>query len=154
MDCKKLIISKHALNRTIERMIKCQNIKLNKKQVKKNTKAAYKLIENELKNSFAYSYNMYDECTYYYSKLDKNGKCNKYVVSDENVVITVIINIDLSEEVKKVKLIYKKKIIKIEEMRRYKISDYIYTLIDGMRFLFVVSIDDNSIFSFQSLKGC
>ena len=39
-------------------------------------------------------------------------------------------------------------------MRRYKISDYIYTLIDGMRFLFVVSIDDNSIFSFQSLKGC
>lgn len=153
MKCKKYIISKHALNRTIERLIKCQNIKLNKKQVKRNTKAAEKLIEHEIKNAFAYCYNEVENCTYYYTCLDENGKCNKYVLSDENVVVTVIVNLDLSNEIKKNKLIFINNNLSIK-VEKYMLSEYIYMLINGVKVLFIVDINRRYIFSFKSLKGC
>ena len=48
-------ISKHALNRMIERNVLCQNKKLNKKQIKRNKQEALQKLKREITKYFAYS---------------------------------------------------------------------------------------------------
>lgn len=107
----KYLISKHALNRTIERLLLSQNIKLNKKQVSKNKKKAINKITYDIENYFAKSNGVLYK--YIYSCIKEDGTCTKYVISKKNnKIVTVINNVRLETEENNNVLIYSfKKII-------------------------------------------
>lgn len=101
----KYLISKHALNRTIERLLLSQNIKLNKKQISKNKKKAINKITYDIENYFAKSYG--ELYKYIYSCLNDNGTCTKYVISKkDNKIVTVINKVRLKTEENNNVLIY------------------------------------------------
>lgn len=151
MKSQSYIISKHALNRTIERLIKCQNIKLNKKQVNKNLKKATNLIREDIKNSFAISYG--NDYIYCYSDL-KDEKCKKYVISKkDNVIVTVINNIPLFEELNKYVLVLIDKSLSVIKKESFFIIDCIYVLINNIRFIFLIDKHNNEINSFKKFEG-
>ena len=104
-----MVVSNHALNRMIERNVLCQNIKLNKKQVKKNRKRAMKRINNVLNNYFAYAISNDKNYKYLYAELAPNGICKKYIVHlDTDNLVTVINRIDFNNEIKKFNIFLKK----------------------------------------------
>ena len=147
-------ISKHALNRTIERLVLSQNIRLSKKQVSKNRKRAGQIIANDIQNYFAKATDMSKKYIYIYSKL-KDNLCRKYVINRENkIIITVIDNVNLNEEIKKYPLTLKKNNLKITKTVNYNISDYIYTTVNENKYIFVVSNENNKIYSLNCLKEC
>ena len=153
MKCQDYFISKHALERTIERLIMSQNIKLNKKQRSAFEKRANSIIKHNLNFRIATSYSNDGIYEYVYSDIDKHSKCRKYVVDIETKqVITVINNLDISEEINKYKLYFSKKGLKIIKKDKVLISDYIYVQIYKNAFLFVVNQDTNQISSIRKLE--
>ena len=155
MTKKSYFISKHALNRIIERLVLSQNIKLNKKQVSKNVGRAKNIIINDINNHFAKVYSADGKYKYVYSSLNKESKCRKYVISlDNNVVVTVINNLNLNEEIKKYKLTFDMKPQNIIKTEKYSISDYVYLHINNNQFLFVVDSFDDAIYSLKLIEEC
>jgi len=147
-------VSKHALNRTIERLILSRKIRLNKKQVSNNTKKAMKIIIDDINSGFAKSNSNDGKYKYIYSDLNKNNKCKKYVISlYDNNIITVINDINLSEEIKKYDINLKNKKNKITKKENKLIKNYIYTQINNNNFLFITDVD-NKICSLKYMEEC
>ena len=150
MKCKNYIVSRHALNRTIERIILSQNIRLNKKQLEKNRKKAMRIIENDINTFFADSIS--GKYKYLYSGIKKGNICRKYVINREtDIILTVIDDINLSEEVQKQRLTLKNNKINIIKQENNLISEYIYTEIENNEYLFVTDPKTYSIYSFKNI---
>ena len=152
MSCISYMISKHALNRVVERLVLSQNIKLNKKQITKNYKKAQNIITNDINTSFAEAVSKDGKHKYIYTALKGNNQCTKYIISNENIVITVINNINLEEEVKTNQLKIQNERIKILKSEKYSITKYIYTLINDNKILFVVDLKNKYIYSLKHIK--
>jgi hypothetical protein len=140
-------ISKHALHRMIERGVLCQNKKLNKKQVKRNSKRAYKKFDKGLNNVFATS--MTKRVLYKYSNLSDKGTCMKYVVDPRTNFIITVINVDIDEEIKNYNL---RLAIKGDKEVHSNLSDYIFKIFDETKYLFVVDSKNKSINAIRSLN--
>ena len=146
MNCQFFSISNHVLHRTIERIIKSQNIKLNKKQIKANSKKARKIIMFDISNAFAVAFNKEVGCYYYYVKLKNNGLCLKYVGDNEpKCVITVIKDVDISQELKKYDVKVVDKVLDVVSQENFILCSYIRTIFDDNRFLFVVDNKNKNI---------
>ena len=146
------LISNHALNRTIERLVLSQNIKLNKKQVARNLKKARNIIIDDLNETFAYSNSKDNIYLYLYTNLNKHGLCRKYVISaDTNNIVTVIDDIDIDLEAKKYNIIFDMKDKYIERKDKYSISKYVYATINNYKYLFVIDCTDDAICSFKMI---
>lgn len=146
MKCKNFTISVHVLHRVIERIIKSQNIKLNKKQVKANSKKARRVIYDDLENSFAMAVNEESNCVYYYVGLKKNGLCLKYVLNKEtNCVITVIKDIDFSIEISKHDVKIRDEVINIISQKEFILCSYIRTILENNKYFVVVNNKSKSI---------
>lgn len=155
-------ISKHALNRTIERLVLSQNIRLNKKQVSKNRKRAQNIIGNDIKNHFAEMISPCKRFIYLYAGLEKGNICKKYVINrTEQIIVTVIDNIKLNEEIEKHYLVLKQKKLNITKKETivtkkedFFISNYIYAIMNNNKYLFVVGHKNKKIYSLSCLKEC
>ena len=155
MKNQEYFISKHALERTIERLIMSQNIKLNKKQRAAFEKRASKIIKNNLKYKIATSYSNDGIYEYIYSDINGKNRCRKYVVDIETrQVITIINNINITEEISKYKLYFSGKGGKILKKDKVVLSYYIYVQIYENVFLFVVNQDTNQISSIRKIENC
>jgi len=153
MSYKKYIVSDHAINRIIERLVLSQNIKLNKKQLAKNYKKAQNIITNDINNSFAEAISKDYQYKYIYSDLKANNLCTKYIISDDSVVVTVIKDVNLEIEIKQNKIKIQNENIKILKSEKYLITKYMYTLINNNKFLFVVDLKNKHICSLKSIGG-
>ena len=147
---KKRKISKHAINRAIERDVLSQNIKLNKKQIKRNTKKAYKKIDKGIRKYFAVAISNDELYEYKYSELSNNGLCKKYVTSlDTENLVTVINNVDFGKEIKKHSIQLR---AKGENVVHYILTDYVYKIYNETKYLFVINKKDRNICSFKCVE--
>jgi hypothetical protein len=154
MKCRNFIISKHVLNRTIERIIKSQNIKLNKKQVSANSKKARKIIISNIENSFAVAFNEDCNCKYYYVDLKNDGLCLKYVMDcDSKCIITVIKDVSIYQELKNFKLKFVNDNVDIVSRKEFILCSYLKTRFNENIYLFVVNNKDKQISSILFEQG-
>lgn len=154
MKCQNFIVSKHVLNRTIERIIKSQNIKLNKKQISANSRKARKIIASHIENPFAIAINEECNCKYYYVDLKKDGLCLKYVVDCEsNCIITVIKDVSVYYELKNYKLRFINDNVDIISRKEFILCSYLKTKFNENIYLFVVNNRDKQISSISFEQG-
>lgn len=147
-------VSKHALNRVIERLVLSQNIKLNKRQLNHYRKRAKKKIHDDLKNMFAISYSNDGMYKYIYTSLTDQHFCNKYVFSkSENCIVTVLNDINLLEEIKIYNLTLLNGDIDIKKVYSLNPFNFIYTEMQNENFIFVLNSQTNIICSSSLIKG-
>lgn len=154
MKYQNFIISKHVLHRVIERIIKSQNIKLNKNQIKANSKKARKVIYSDLENSFAMAFNEKDDCFYYYVGLKDSGLCLKYVVDNKSkCIITLIKDVVFSNEILRYDVKIIDKVLKIVSKKEFILCSYIRTIFDNNQYLMVVNNKSKKISSIALEDG-
>lgn len=143
MSCCGYCISEHALKRTIERFVLSQNIKLNKKQKNKNKGKALKTIQEDINNLFAVSYSRDHKFKYMYSKINKFGKCRKYVLFIvDKTIVTVIDNIDIEKEMKIKNIIFVNKTVNIADIDNQDDENIIDTNINNFSSYMYLLIKD------------
>lgn len=144
-------VSKHALSRMIERNVMSQNIKPNKKQIKRHTNKALKYMRIDLNNSFGSSISEDGQYVYYYCSLRNTGKCKKYVLSRfSGDIITLIKDVLFERELKKNKIILKGY---GHETKHFNDMDYVYKTISNNDYLFVINPLNKMIYSCNYLRG-
>ena len=96
MFVDKYKLSNHALNRMIERVVLSQNIKLTKRQKNHNKRIAIRKVKFDLENFFAQSF--FKGYKAVYSNLRRNNTCTKYIISKDNIIVTILNNINIHDE--------------------------------------------------------
>ena len=146
-----LFVSNHALKRMIEREILCQNIKLNKKQVKRNTRKALRRMNKSIDNYFAFAYSYDHLYQYKYSDISKDGFCKKFVLDAKTKnIVTVINKVYFSNEIKKYNVMLN---LKDDSVDHYFLTDYVYKKFNGYQFLFVIKKGNSIISSLFLTEG-